>query len=54
MIKLDLSNQEANALLQLIDLAVKSRGLEVAEAGVVLANRIREAAKPQPEPKEAE
>jgi hypothetical protein len=36
---------EASALLQLIDLAVKSGGMQVAEAAVVLSNKIREAAK---------
>jgi hypothetical protein len=48
---IELTEQEANALLQLIDLAVKSGGLNVAQAGVVLAAKISAAAKPQqPEP----
>ena len=48
---IELSEQEANALLQLIDLAVKSGGLNVAQAGVVLASKIQAASKPQEEVK---
>lgn len=36
-----LTNQEANVLLQLIDLAVKSGGINVAEAAVVLTKKIQ-------------
>lgn len=46
-IKLTLQENEANALLQLIDVAVKSQGLQVAEAGSFLATKISEQAKAQ-------
>lgn len=52
-IKITLQENEANALLQLIDVAVKSQGLQVAEAGSFLATKIQEQAKAQlPEPEE--
>lgn len=56
-IKLTLQENEANALLQLIDVAVKSQGLQVAEAGSFLATKIQEQAKaqlPVPEAPETE
>ena len=37
---LEINNQEKNALIELINLAVKSGGLSVAEAGVILAKKI--------------
>jgi len=40
MIKVEFSKEEVQALLQLIDMAVKTGGLNVAEAGVVLARKI--------------
>ena len=40
MLKLELNEQEKNALIGLINLAVKAGGLEVAEAGVILAKKI--------------
>ena len=40
MLKLEINNQEKNALIELINLAVKSGGLSVAEAGVILAKKI--------------
>ena len=40
MLKLKINEQEKNTLIQLIDLAVKSGGLRVAEAGVILAKRL--------------
>lgn len=46
-IQITLQENEANALLQLIDVAVKSQGLQVAEAGSFLATKIREQAKAQ-------
>lgn len=49
-IKLSLQENEVNALLQLIDLAVKAQGLQVAEAGSVIAGKIQEQAKSQVEP----
>ena len=54
-IKLILQENEANALLQLIDVAVKSQGLQVAEAGSFLATKIQEQAKAQlPDPEASE
>lgn len=41
--RLELNENEANALLQLIDLAVKSGGMQVAKAGVVLSEKIHAA-----------
>ena len=41
-IKLSLQENEANVLLQLIDIAVKAQGLQVAEAGSFLATKIQE------------
>lgn len=41
-----LSEQEAQVLVQLIDMAVKSGGLNVAQAAVVLTQKITDAAKP--------
>ena len=54
-IKISFSEQEANALLQIIDAAIKSQGLQIAEAGSFLAAKIQEQAKaqlpaPAPEP----
>jgi len=51
-IKITLQENEANALLQIIDVAVKAQGLQIAEAGSFLATKIQEQAKsqlPQPE-----
>jgi len=44
-----LNVNEAKALLSLIDLAVKSGGLNAAEAGVILAKKINAAFEPQKE-----
>ena len=44
MIQIELSEQEANALIELINLAVKSGGLNVAQAGFVLASKVQAAA----------
>lgn len=41
--KIEFGESEARALLQLIHLAVKAGGLEVAEAGVVLSKKIQTA-----------
>ena len=53
-IKLSLQENKVNALLQLIDIAVKSRGLEIAEVGVIVANKIQDQAKEQLPPPEEE
>jgi len=39
-IKISLQENEVNALLQLIDAAIKAQGLQVAEAGSFLATKI--------------
>jgi hypothetical protein len=46
-IKITLQENEANALLQIIDVAVKAQGLQLAEAGSFLATKIQEQAKSQ-------
>jgi hypothetical protein len=54
--QVDFTQEEAQATIQLIDLAVKSGGLQVAQAGVVISAKLQEAFKPKeeekPEPKE--
>jgi hypothetical protein len=42
-ITLKLTPQESNVLVQLIDLAIKAGGIQVAEAGIVLVKKIEEA-----------
>lgn len=49
MKSIEFTDEELNALLQLIDLAIKSQGLNVAQAGVILADKIRESASPDTE-----
>jgi hypothetical protein len=44
-ITLELATQEAEVLLNLINIAVRAEGLNVAQAAVVLSQRIQEAAK---------
>jgi hypothetical protein len=51
-IKLSLQENETNVLLQLIDVAIKAQGLQVAEAGSFLANKITEQVKTQITPPE--
>jgi len=46
-IKLSLQENEANVLVQLIDVAIKAQGLQVAEAGSFLATKIEEQMKEQ-------
>ena len=46
MKSIEFTDEELNALLQLIDIAIKSQGLNVAQAGVILADKIRESASP--------
>tara|TARA_R100000231_G_scaffold69056_1_gene55033 strand:- start:45 stop:260 length:216 start_codon:yes stop_codon:yes gene_type:complete len=46
---LEFSDDELSALVQLIDIAIKSQGLGVAEAAVVLVNKIKAAAGPPQE-----
>ena len=47
---IDFTEQEATAVLQLIDMAVKANGMTVAEASVVLTKKIQEAFKPKETP----
>ena len=47
MVKLELTEPQAGALLQLLDLAIKSGGLNVAEAGVFFNNLIQPQLQPQ-------
>ena len=54
-IKLTLQENEVRALFQLIDVAVKSQGLQVAEAATFIFNKLQEQAKDQwSEPTEKE
>lgn len=52
MINVSFTKQEANALMQLIDVAVKQIGLNVAPVAVTLAEKITEAAKAEEKPSE--
>ena len=54
MKNIQLTQQEANALLQLIDFALKANGINVAQAGLHLTNKIQEAFKEEPETEEVE
>jgi len=45
MIKIELTTEQANTLLQLIDIAIKAGGFQNAKVGVPLAEIILEAAK---------
>ena len=47
MIKIELTAEQANTLLQLIDIAIKAGGFQNAKVGVPLAELILEAAKAQ-------
>jgi len=41
MVKLEITEQQAGALLQLLDISVKTGGLNVAEAGVFFSKLIQ-------------
>lgn len=45
MIKIELTTEQANTLLQLIDISIKAGGFQNAKVGVPLAEIILEAAK---------
>jgi hypothetical protein len=47
MIKIELTVEQANTLLQLIDIAIKAGGFQNAKVGVPLAEIILDAAKAQ-------
>ena len=46
-IEIKFTEEELQALAQLIDIAVKSQGMGVAEAAVVLVNKIRSVMSPE-------
>ncbi len=52
--KIEFTKDEATALNQLIDLAVKAGGLNVAEASVILSRKIVAAIQEDAQPKPAE
>jgi hypothetical protein len=49
MISIQLTQEQANSLLQLIDIAIKAGGYQNAKVGVPLADLILAAAQPKPE-----
>ena len=49
MIKIEPTQEQANSLLQLIDIAIKAGGYQNAKVGVPLADLIIAAAQPKPE-----
>jgi hypothetical protein len=49
MITIELTTEQANQLLQLIDIAIKAGGFQNAKVGVPLADLIIAAAQPKPE-----
>lgn len=49
---LDLSNDEANVLVQLLDVAVKAGGLANAENGLFFVKKLQAAAQEEAKPKE--
>jgi len=53
-IKITLQENEMNALLQLIDIAVKSEGLQVAEPAAIIASKIQDQSKEQLSPPKEE
>ena len=46
---IDFTDGELSALVQLLDIAVKSQGLNVAEAAVALVSKVSQASEPEPE-----
>jgi hypothetical protein len=49
MITIELTQEQANSLLQLIDIAIKAGGYQNAKVGVPLADLILDAANPKSE-----
>ncbi len=49
MIKIELTTEQTNQLLQLIDIAIKAGGFQNAKVAVPLADIIIAAAQPKPE-----
>jgi len=54
MIKLELTPEEANATLQLIEIAIKAGGIPNAKVGLPIVEKILAAAQSQPAPEIAE
>lgn len=54
IIKVELSVEEANSLLNLLDVAVKAGGIRVAPVALSIVQRIEDAAKKENSNKEAE
>ena len=54
MKSIEFTDNELNILIQLLDIAVKAQGLNVAEAAVVLARKVGEVSDNSPEPQFAE
>ena len=46
---IDFTDGELSALVQLLDIAVKSQGLNVADAAVALVGKVSQASEPEPE-----
>ena len=49
-VNITLTKEQASVLIQLIDIAVQARGLQVAKAGVVLSEKINIAIQHSPSP----
>ena len=49
MIQITLTQEQANSLIQLIDIAIKAGGYQNAKVGVPLADIIIQAAQPKPQ-----
>lgn len=47
---IELTQEEGQVLINLINIAVKSNGLEVAEAGIFFLNKIKKAFEPEVKP----
>ena len=50
MVKLEITEQQAGALVQLIDLAIKAGGLNVAEAALFFTKLLQPQLKPEGDP----
>lgn len=46
---IELTEQEANKLIDLVNIAIKVKGLEEAAAGIFFLNKVQEAFKPEEE-----
>jgi hypothetical protein len=48
-VRIELTKEEAQAIVDLMDIAVKTKGLEVAETAVYLLKKLNDAFIPKPE-----